>query len=1226
MMCPNKNTEEWKALERAVGKFEAYRLWANNGNQVPPLAIIEGSSSYKIYSKLKSVFPNVEVIENTAITSSGRVVKNASTGNPTIEINPELMRDDTLAHEFSHVYIDLMGGMDNSLIYALYNQLKDTDMAQDIRDRYSELDEVRLQKEIVATALGKKVSDISNEESKKNRIKKIIDRIFNFLSSTLGINRDYLSQVANNVLHNGVSQIDAVGTIDDVIQNQKIKEESEKTQPELSKINKIRAKAVASLTVKHNLLKERIKYAENPEEMEKAVDAILELKNIMDKKVELTAIGNYAKNALSQSKAAKKRLSRLNKELRDNKIEDDNKFSNSLSFINNYVESFNHVGQFIEAVNDKIEDEEYSEDEMEEAAEILKGLKDAQSEIENAKKTYIKIARRYSAMNMAKHDKRVLESFKVKAEREFNLTSTLKGEEKQIALQEYTNNYLKENEELIREETIKYYSDYIESMPSDASVLDLLFRNPRSINEVIAQNLVSIFDKQDFSTRQSILSANRDSKRVLDKYKEYVGNTQNMKDLYEPLIDKKTIRDKDGNPTGDFQYLLPKPGSKKYKEIKEGKYSGTPVEDMYDYLLKTKEKTDKLLPKRYRLGYQYMSIDKDTKERLFDNGVLAGTKESIAEMFRETKSDVETGSRKTIKTGEGSKEVLTDATDKEFKQIPVHYRGKIDEKDASFDLVTNTIIDLAQATNYRNKMDVMHSVSILRDTLASTNVKKRRGFNRDVLKSFGSKQELTEDGELFNALKIVDNIIDQRMYGIRTRSSEVESKWAGQLKSYTSLVTLGMNVMSAGANFLQGRTLVLVEGVKGQEYTVENIKNSAIKVTKDVGGITGDIGATVISSKTNLLLEMFDGLSDWSGNKIAKFSNENRARKLLSTEILSAPNQAAEYHVQARLMYALLDNIKVTDKNGKFLNKNLEVVENKEDAASIDEVLEVVDVNGVKELKFPEQVAGTDRTGLSSSADMVHQISRILGKKNRNLFGNYRKENKTLLGMYALGSLAEHMRKWMGESLLYLFGGHKTLFKMVNNKEGKRRLQLVKAEDISLFDKRFSEETGKFDEGIATTSIRFISTLLTNTIQGKKDLASWKTMTKDEKRNVMAMAVYTAVAALGLVISKIAAGDDDDEDNVMLSFYARRLYSELIYFHPLEMMRITKTPAVSMSMLVKTNDLILQAFGGPLETFERGKHKGENKLKVKFMKVTPLNSFLRDFENSLNYLENGVYY
>jgi len=116
---------------------------------------------------LKSAMPFVkEVVFDENLATLGTL----DPGGQTIRVNPKKMRDDTLAHEYGHLLIDLMGGMSNSFIAEGREQLRGSEAERMVKERYPELEGTeKFDKEVVATALGMEASKIFKEQEETER-------------------------------------------------------------------------------------------------------------------------------------------------------------------------------------------------------------------------------------------------------------------------------------------------------------------------------------------------------------------------------------------------------------------------------------------------------------------------------------------------------------------------------------------------------------------------------------------------------------------------------------------------------------------------------------------------------------------------------------------------------------------------------------------------------------------------------------------------------------------------------------------------------------------------------------------------------------------------------------------------------------------------------------------------------------------------------------------------
>jgi len=161
LTCPNRTMPEWKALEAAVGKMEAYRDYMETDGDIrtPDAVKAKLESRSKVSYQLVNVAQeaqamNITVIENLLKvlakkfgpdygwridegdpngTWRGKLEEpNEANGmKPTVVINPALVRLDTPIHEFGHLFIAMI--KQNKRLYA--NLLKSVRVTQDYADQ-----------------------------------------------------------------------------------------------------------------------------------------------------------------------------------------------------------------------------------------------------------------------------------------------------------------------------------------------------------------------------------------------------------------------------------------------------------------------------------------------------------------------------------------------------------------------------------------------------------------------------------------------------------------------------------------------------------------------------------------------------------------------------------------------------------------------------------------------------------------------------------------------------------------------------------------------------------------------------------------------------------------------------------------------------------------------------------------------------------------------------------
>ncbi len=166
--------------------------------------ITENPNSFEFkLDLLKKSLPGVEVVFDNTIDGKGKV--ESKNGKIKLSINTNSWTSDTLIHEFGHLYIDILlnDGYTN-LIENGINQLRGTKLWNDIASRYSELDDVTLGKEVLATAIGLEGADLANTLENPtifSRVNSVIESILNAVKRLLGLDQNIARQLAKQLLN-----------------------------------------------------------------------------------------------------------------------------------------------------------------------------------------------------------------------------------------------------------------------------------------------------------------------------------------------------------------------------------------------------------------------------------------------------------------------------------------------------------------------------------------------------------------------------------------------------------------------------------------------------------------------------------------------------------------------------------------------------------------------------------------------------------------------------------------------------------------------------------------------------------------------------------------------------------------------------------------------------------------------------------------------------------------
>lgn len=260
IVCPNKNLPEWKEAVDAVGEFEAYRMFIGNNHEVPttfdPSAYAQLSSSMdeatledvetKV-SHLQGVFAKhgveVEVAFDGDIQEAANVT-GIGTRKAKIKLNPNRVFQDSVPHEFGHIYVDLLG-YDNPIVQQGIAQLRDKPIWNEISELYKDeaLTAEEFEKEVLVTAIGR---DYVMEESwEDSKWRMWVNKFLQAVADLLGIPRTVSRRLATDLI-NGDLRKDFMGTL------------SSKTQKQVAPIDKelsAKEKIVEVLQKKVNIYK-----------------------------------------------------------------------------------------------------------------------------------------------------------------------------------------------------------------------------------------------------------------------------------------------------------------------------------------------------------------------------------------------------------------------------------------------------------------------------------------------------------------------------------------------------------------------------------------------------------------------------------------------------------------------------------------------------------------------------------------------------------------------------------------------------------------------------------------------------------------------------------------------------------------------------------------------------------------------------------------------------------
>jgi hypothetical protein len=131
------------------------------------------------------------------LVKSGQVIA----GQFVLKINPNNLFKDTITHEFSHLFIDLLGNYGNIYIRRAIKELKGTALWKEVAEAYSKLNERALGIEVLATAMGKNSANLLESTEKTKTLKYYIQKILSKIAKLFGISVDNVRLLSKMMLN-----------------------------------------------------------------------------------------------------------------------------------------------------------------------------------------------------------------------------------------------------------------------------------------------------------------------------------------------------------------------------------------------------------------------------------------------------------------------------------------------------------------------------------------------------------------------------------------------------------------------------------------------------------------------------------------------------------------------------------------------------------------------------------------------------------------------------------------------------------------------------------------------------------------------------------------------------------------------------------------------------------------------------------------------------------------
>jgi hypothetical protein len=609
---------------------------------------------------------------------------------------------------------------------------------------------------------------------------------------------------------------------------------------------------------------------------------------------------------------------------------------------------------------------------------------------------------------------------------------------------------------------------------------------------------------------------------------------------------------KDNNNIMLFNIPTDKWIDSKWKEIKEGKYKGTPVEEFYDMYTSTMESIEDFVPFDIRKNY-IAEFKRSFIERIITNGIGdMKLGESLVNSISMTSDD------SYLEINPFTGKYVRNIPILGKMQIPFKNKKSFIENEKSYDLGKSLTIFFESAMRYHELSLVEHVHETGRDILlnqkeqilTASGEEAKGGFNlsktaKGLENTINSLDyfiqstvygKSTDEGSSFTVEKesFVGRVFDSLgMMGEKSEINISSVKLLNSILRYTGLNNLGYNLYSPITNLLGGKSMQLLMGVGGRWYDVKDYSfASSVVSLGPFSNLTED------ARKARLFIDMFQLQSSEYSDK-EKEKNSTGFKAFSSIPGPMSGMTSTESHMQNAGLIAMIKSNKHSIKwnDWKVVNDELQYIgEN-----SLDE--------GVKEA-FRQKV--------------LHVNGRALGNMNP--------DDKIKIKQFFLGRAITQHRGWIPAML-----------------------------EAHWSSKKYNYVLGEYVEGRFNTLIRFVTINKLN----------WKNLSNEDKANVKEAIAEISIILLAYgLYAAVAGSDEDKEKRKKLKYLLKvlsRYKSEMMFFTGFgyaDMHKILISPAPSISTLERFGRL-LGSIKDISVSDEKDLEKIEKKLKKNVGQMIP---------------------
>ena len=555
--------------------------------------------------------------------------------------------------------------------------------------------------------------------------------------------------------------------------------------------------------------------------------------------------------------------------------------------------------------------------------------------------------------------------------------------------------------------------------------------------------------------------------------------------------------------------------------------------EYYDNVMELKHQMDGLVPGAQK--YKAIQIRNKTIEMIENN--VSDPRKVFKQIISETGDKFvrrETDIDEFGNIVDKDMQLDMDLSGEPLRSVPVYYIRRLDDASRLSTDMTGALASYAKmAINYSEMNKIVETLEMVRSYAENMDIQQMSGDKQikgkqSSYQKFIYSSPFTKKGQ--RLAERINDYMNMAVYGEKKKDEGVihvpfinkdvdKAKTFDAIKQYSSITGLGLNMFSGISNVTVGKMQLFIESCAKQYFSHKNLMTAEKNYWKDLPEYMNEINSAYKKSKMSLIMDRFDVLEDFLDSMSEREFKKSALARILGNANIYMMQGAGEHYLHLVNAYAMLDAMKVTDKDGKekSMYDALKVQAIKDDSGNIlshrlviesgtryqgkdistSEARNIVDRMNNKQTLTQEEIDSLD-----SQYDKLEKVGDLID----NTIMKIHRVSESMNGGFSITDLGAINNRWYGRMMLqfrqWMIGHYQRRYGSTYY-------------DLQLDTTR---------EGFYRTANRFFKGLALDAKRGKFEMMTrWNELSLNEKQNMYRLfsemgqlvALYTTLAIAG---------------------------------------------------------------------------------------------------------------